>query len=195
MGISDAVTSERVLDIAQRLIQTRGYNAFSFRDIASEIGIKSASIHYHYPSKTDLGVALVSRYRRAFEGELDKISARSTEAPKRLKGFVGLFRNTLDNQRLCLCGMLGAERDGLPEPVNSEVEAFFELCEDWLVDVLKQGRKAGEVAFRGNAQTVADQFLSLLEGAMVVARSLGDNDRFDKASAAFLRVLKPTTQP
>ncbi len=115
--MSDAVTSERVLDIAQRLIQTRGYNAFSFRDIASEIGIKSASIHYHYPSKTDLGVALVSRYRLAFEGELDKISARSKEAPKRLKGFVALFRNTLDNQRLCLCGMLGAERDGLPGAV------------------------------------------------------------------------------
>lgn len=189
------ITSDKVLDIAQRLIQTRGYNGFSFRDIAAEIGIKSASIHYHYPSKADLGVALVKRYHENFAGELEKISARGQEAPKRLKGFVGLFRNTLEDQRLCLCGMLGAEKDSLPEPVNSEVMAFFGLCEDWLVDVLKQGRKGGEIDFRGNPQAVADQFLSLLEGAMVVARSLNDPDRFDKATKAFLRVLKPASMP
>ena len=188
------ITSDRVLDIAQRLVQTRGYNGFSFRDIAAEIGIKSASIHYHYPSKADLGVALVSRYRLTFAGELDEISARNLEAPKSLKCFVALFRRTLEDRRLCLCGMLGAEKDSLPTAVNSEVKAFFGLCEDWLVKILKQGRKAGEIDFRGNARGVADQFLALLEGAMVIARSLNDPDRFDRASAAFLRVLKPARQ-
>ncbi len=188
------ITAERVLDTAQRLIQTRGFNGFSYRDIAGEIGIKSASVHYYFPSKADLGVALVSRYRKNFAAELDGILDRHAEASKRLKAFVELFRQTLKSERLCLCGMLGAERDGLPEPVNDQVRAFFQLCEGWLCEVLKNGRKAGELAFRGNPRNVADQFLSLLEGAMVLARSLNDPERFDKAASTYLGVLKPSTQ-
>ncbi len=185
-----AITADRVLDVAQRLVQTRGYNGFSYRDIAGEIGIKSASIHYHFPSKTDLGVALVDRYQDNFDSELQNILARSDEAPKRLKDFIALFRQTLKGDRLCLCGMLGAERDSLPEAVSDRVRSFFMLCETWLVEVLKQGRKAREIAYLGSPQAVADQFLSLLEGAMVVARALNDPERFDRAANAFLRVLK-----
>lgn len=188
------VTSDKVLDIAQRLVQTRGYNGFSYRDIAAEIGIKSASIHYHFPSKADLGVALVDRYRNNFAAELERISAASQEAPKRLKAFVALFRDTLNEERLCLCGMLGAERDGLPTPVNEGVASFFDLCEGWLIEVLKKGRKTGEIDFRGKASVVADQFLALLEGAMVVARSRNDPERFEKAASAFLRALRPADQ-
>lgn len=190
-----AITADKVLDIAQRLVQTRGYNGFSYRDIAEEIGIKSASIHYHFPNKTDLGVALVSRYREVFAEELQDILTSSEDASKRLKGFVALFRATLRDDRLCLCGMLGAEKAGLPPAVNKQVAEFFELCEIWLVNVLKQGRKAEEIAFRGKPQAVADQFLSLLEGAMVVARAMNDVERFDRAANAFLRVLRPIDQP
>ncbi|WP_299625533.1 TetR/AcrR family transcriptional regulator [Pelagibius sp.] len=189
-----AITAERVLDSAQRLVQTRGFNGFSYRDIAEEIGIKSASIHYYFPSKSDLGVALVQRYRERFDAELQSITTRDQEASKRLKAFVGLFRQTLNDERLCLCGMLGAEKDGLPPAVSQQVCDFFVLCENWLTNVLKRGRKDGEVAFLGSPQTVADQFLSLLEGAMVVARSLNDPGRFDKTTNAFLRVLKPSDE-
>lgn len=189
-----AITEERVLDSAQRLVQTRGFTGFSYRDIAEEIGIKSASIHYYFPSKSDLGVALVRRYRERFDAELQSIAARDREASKRLKAFVGLFRQTLNDERLCLCGMLGAERDALPPPVSRQVRDFFLLCETWLSDVLKRGRKEGEVAFLGSPQTVADQFLSLLEGAMVVARTVNDPGRFDKTTNAFLRVLKPAKE-
>lgn len=187
-------TAERVLDIAQDLIQTRGYNGFSFRDIADDIGIKSASIHYHFASKTDLGVALVARYRAAFAERLRGIDDCGAATPRRLKGFIALFRGTLADDRLCLCGMLGAERDSLPAEVNAEVRAFFALCEGWLTEVLKEGRCCGEIEFRGPPQAMADHLLALLEGAMVMARSLEDLERFDRATAAYLRILKPALQ-
>lgn len=185
------LTAERVLDVAQELIQTRGYNGFSFRDIAEVIGIKSASIHYHFPSKGDLGVALVARYRKAFEEELAEVWRRQATAPKRLKCFIALFRRTLTEERLCLCGMLAAERGSLPEEINAEVRAFFKLCEDWLIEVLKEGRAAGEIEFRGPAQALADHLIALLEGAMMMALSLNDLERFDKAAQGFLRIVKP----
>lgn len=187
------LTAERVLDVAQELIQTRGYNGFSFRDIAEAIDIKSASIHYHFPSKGDLGVALVARYCSLFGEELAEVRRRQATAPKRLKCFIALFRRTLTEQRLCLCGVLAAERGSLPGEVNAEVSAFFKLCEDWLIEVLKEGRAAGEIEFRGPAQALADHLIALLEGAMMMALSLDDLDRFDKAAQGFLRILKPAT--
>lgn len=186
-------TAELVLDVAQSLAQTRGFNGFSFRDLAAAIGVKSASIHYHFPSKADLGVALVRRYRRAFEDALHDAEARSAAASFRLKAFVEIFRSSLEEDRLCLCGMLGAERDSLPPQVAIEVRDFFAFCEDWLASQMKQGRQDGTFDFAGSPQVAALQLLALLEGGLLVARSLGDPARFDKATACFLRGLKPAS--
>ena len=183
-------TAELVLDVAQSLAQTRGFKGFSFRDLAAAIGVKSASIHYHFPSKADLGVALVRRYREGFEDSLREAEARGAAVPGRLKAFVEIFRASLDEDRLCLCGMLGAERDSLPPDVAAEVRDFFIFCEDWLATQMKQGRQDGCLDFTGAPQVPALQLLALLEGGLLVARSLGDPARFDKATACFLRGLK-----
>jgi TetR/AcrR family transcriptional regulator, transcriptional repressor for nem operon len=186
-------TAELVLDVAQSLAQTRGFNGFSFRDLAAAIGVKSASIHYHFPSKTDLGVALVQRYRGRFEASLREAEMRSASAAARLKAFVEIFRASLEEDRLCLCGMLGAERDSLPPEVAAEVRGFFTFCEDWLATQMKQGRQDGNLDFSGSPQVTALQLLALLEGGLVVSRSLGDPARFDKATACFLRGLRPAS--
>ena len=184
-------TAELVLDVAQSLVQTRGFNGFSFRDLAVAIGVKSASIHYHFPSKADLGVALVRRYRAEFAEALQDAETRSASAPARLKAFVEIFRVSLQDDRVCLCGMLGAERDSLPPEVRAEVRDFFAFCEDWLAAQMKQGRQDGSLNFTGPPQVLALQLLALLEGGLVVARSLGDPARFDRATSCFLRGLKP----
>ena len=184
-------TAELVLDVAQSLAQTRGFNGFSFRDLAAAIGVKSASIHYHFPSKAKLGVALVRRYRGEFERTLREAEARSGTAVPRLKSFIEIFRASLAEDRLCLCGMLGAERDSLPPEVAAEVRDFFAFCEDWLTTKMKQGRQDGSLEFTGSPQVPALQLLALLEGGLVVARSLGDPARFDKVTACFLRGLRP----
>ena len=180
-----------MLDVAQSLVQTRGFNGFSFRDLAAAIGVKSASIHYHFPSKSDLGVALVRRYRREFEDAISTAEGRHNSAPARLKAFVEIFRANLTEDRLCLCGMLGAERDSLPPEVAAEVRDFFAFCEDWLTTQMRQGRQESTLGFADSPQATAWQLLALLEGGLVVARNLGELARFDKALSCFLRGLKP----
>src|SRR5580692_7952663 len=99
-------TRERVLDIAQRLIQSRGYNSFSFNDLATELGIRTASIHYHFPTKADLGVALLRRYRQRFRQELAWIASNGGDSVSRLAQFAALFERTFKtDSQLCLCGM------------------------------------------------------------------------------------------
>jgi TetR/AcrR family transcriptional repressor of nem operon len=172
-------TTEAVLDVAQRLVQTRGYNGFSYKDIALALGIRTASIHYHFPTKTDLGVKLASRYRDRFMASLAEIADSETDAMRRLVRFGGLFRSTFEvESRLCLCGMMSAEIATLPEPVAAEVERFFRAMEAWLATVLEAGRRAKRVAFAGPARRQARQLIATLEGAMIVARGLRESDHF-----------------
>jgi TetR/AcrR family transcriptional repressor of nem operon len=185
-------TATAILDVAQRLVQSRGYNGFSFKDIAAALGIRTASIHYHFPTKTDLGVRLAARYREQFMAELGQIEARSTNVSTRLRRFADLFRRSFEiDSRLCLCGMLSAEIATLPEDVAAEVELFFRTIELWLARVLQAGRRSGEFGFSGSAAAQARLLIASLEGAMIVARGLREGDHFSTMIEDSLARLRP----
>jgi TetR/AcrR family transcriptional regulator, transcriptional repressor for nem operon len=175
-------TRDALLDAAQELAQTRGYNAFSFRDLSARVGVKTASIHYWFPTKGDLGRELMSRYHRDFMAALAAIDARRWAAKKKLLAFAELFRAALmKGDRMCLCGMLATEFGTLPPGVQGEVKAFFGAAERWLAGVMWAGRKAKELRFDGEPEQAARVLFSSLEGAMMTARAFGDEDRLVSA--------------
>lgn len=184
-----------ILDVAERLAQTRGYNGFSYADIAAELGVTKASLHYHFPSKAELGRALIVRYHGLFGAALDSIDGHTKSPPEKLKRYVGLYDSVLSNERMCLCGMLAAEYATLPAPMQEGLTAFFDANERWLTTVLEEGLRAGTFAFREAAKERARVLLGALEGAMLVARSYGNARRFQTAAASVLADLAPGTQP
>ncbi len=184
-------TAERVLDIAERLMQNRGFSNFSYADIATELGITKASLHYHYPGKAELGQALITRYAARFSQALADIDRDLTNARAKLEAYVDLYAGVLRNERMCMCGMLAAEYPTLPRPMQSEVIRFFDENQRWLANLLKQGKRDGTLTFTGRAEDAAQGILSTLEGAMLVARPYGDLARFDAASRQLLKGLTP----
>jgi TetR/AcrR family transcriptional repressor of nem operon len=183
-------TKTALLDLAQELAQTRGLNAFSFQDLAQGVGIRTASVHHHFPTKADLGRALMERYRATFRAELESILERTRRAPRRLELFVELFRRTLrQGNRLCLCGMLATEYTTLPSPVQTEVRAFFDETEAWLARVLEDGRRTDSFRFEGSSASVAKTLLATLEGAMIAARTFEDEKRLVRAADWLLSSL------
>ena len=185
----DAGTATRILDVAERLAQVRGFNGFSYADIAAEVGITKAALHYHFASKADLGEALISRYAVRFGEALAAIDAGTTAAPAKLQGYADLYADVLRNQRMCLCGMLAAEYTTLPDAMQASVVSFFDQNEAWLQDVLEQGRGDGSLHFTGPARDVARMIISCLEGAMLVTRPYGDIPRFQDAAASLITSL------
>jgi TetR/AcrR family transcriptional regulator, transcriptional repressor for nem operon len=175
-------TAERILDIAERLVQTRGFNSFSYGDIAAELGITKASLHYHFQSKAELGNALIRRYADRFADSLSSIEHDVPQAPAKLQAYADLYAGVLQGKRMCLCGVLAAEYQTLPKPMREAVIGFFDENQRWLAGVLEQGRAEDSLGFRGSADDIAQSILSTLEGAMLVARPYGDVDRF-KATA------------
>jgi TetR/AcrR family transcriptional regulator, transcriptional repressor for nem operon len=178
-----------ILDVAERLAQTRGYNGFSYADIATQLRVTKASLHYHFPSKAELGRALIERYRSVFSAALDAIDQEGKKPHEKLKQYVELYNSVMSNERMCLCGMLAAEYATLPAPMQSELTAFFNSNETWLTSVLEAGLRAGSFQFREPASERARVLIGALEGAMLVARSYGSPHRFETAAACVLADL------
>jgi TetR/AcrR family transcriptional regulator, transcriptional repressor for nem operon len=188
---SPATTTERILDVAERLVQTRGFNGFSYADIAAALGITKASLHYHFATKAELGRTLVARYTDAFEGALQKISAEQPDAHQRLRAYVKLYADVINDGRMCLCGMVAAEYGTLPAPMQSAIRLFFEFNESWLARVLEQGSQQGRLALRVAPRDMARMLVGALEGEMLVARTYGDAGRFESAARLLMGQLEP----
>jgi TetR/AcrR family transcriptional repressor of nem operon len=170
-------TKQLILDAAQPMVQAHGYNALSFRDVAAAIGIKSASIHYHFPTKGDLGAALARRYTEAGKSGLERMRAGSADVAGLVAGFIGVFRAALANDnRMCLIGIMSAEHDDLPDKVQAEVATFSDVCVDWLSEVLSIGGGKSAAAVRDRAFAI----FGAIQGAQLVARGRKDIALFDR---------------
>jgi TetR/AcrR family transcriptional repressor of nem operon len=187
----DTDTANRILEVAEHLVQVRGFNAFSYADVAGELGLTNAALHYHFPSKAELGEALIARYAIRFVGALDEIDGSIVDPPRKLDAYADLYADVLRNQRMCLCGMLAAEYETLSAGMQVAVADFFEKNENWLAGVLRQGRDDGTLSFAGSPLDEARSIVSSLEGAMLIARSFGDVKRFQSAASHLLTALGP----
>ena len=180
---------DQIIDLAQSLIQTRGYNAMSYRDLADQIGIKTSSIHYYFPAKEDLGRAVMVHYRQGIRSALAGIDAKTPDPRVKIERYVGLFRETVQLGCICLGGMLATDFTTLPQGVQTEVRNFFSENEAWLANVLETGRTSGAFTFEGSSTVKAAAVFAALEGAMIAARLFNDDKRLVSAADWMLDTL------
>lgn len=166
-------TRTQILDLAERAIRLRGYHAVSFREFADELGIKSASIHYHFRHKEDLGLAVVDRYAERIQSQVGAPDAR--DWPASLARFCQVYQDALrKNELQCLCGMLAAESAGLPQAVADRVSAFFQANLAWLTAAMSDDM--------ADKPDTALRIQCTLQGAMTVAVSLKDATVLDQVA-------------
>jgi TetR/AcrR family transcriptional repressor of nem operon len=181
-------TAAQILDAAERLVQERGFNGFSYADVARQLELTKAALHYHFASKAELGDALIDRYAGRFFDALSAVDGNSN-ALEKLHAYAQLYADVFRDDRMCLCGMLAADYATLPDPMRERVVRFFDDNEVWLARVLDDGRQAGTIRFHGPARPVARTLIGGLEGAMLVARPYRDVGRFRAAADLLIRGL------
>jgi AcrR family transcriptional regulator len=164
-------TRTRILDLAERLLLERGFNAFSYQHLAKELGVKPAAIHYHYPSKDDLGTALVTRQLRRLRKWRDLPRVADLPPAAQFEALLAVYDNHLGHdRRVCLFGALAADFRTLPPPMQAELRTFNRELTEWLAQVLAVGRATGSLRFVGSPAAKAAQVLTTLAGALQVAR-------------------------
>ena len=184
---------EKILTLAESLIQSRGYNAFSYKDISQSIGIKTSSIHYYFPTKADLGRQVVIRHIEKLYTVLEEISNNNVLAFKQklMLFFDSVIATTYDaDRKMCLGGILASEVLTLPEILQLEVRVFFKRIEEWLVLLLVKGAARGEFSFKSDAKKTARLILSLLEGALLLARLFQDAESLREAKQHILSCVE-----
>lgn len=186
-------TQTQILDAAQELIQRVGLNAMSYADISKAVGIRKASIHYHFATKESLVAALLDRYSDCFFRLVDPILETSESSEIKLRLYCGLFEATLssgEQDKACLCGILGAELKTLNSPQIEQVTQFYRDNRVRLVKLLTQGQETGEFKFPGDVNAMAILIFSLLEGALLIARADGGITQFRSIVEQLVQVVK-----
>lgn len=169
-------TATKILDAGQDLIQSRGYTAMSFQDIAAAVGIKKPSVIHHFPSKAELGVAIIQRYRDDFAAQLDEIKNNPEKtAWDALEFYFSPYLHfAATPDKVCLCGSLAGEVTALPEEMRGEVKQFMEDHQSWLEAILRRGRKNGELNFKETPARLSRMLFNTLQGTLLVKRSTDD---------------------
>ncbi len=178
-----ANTRTQILDIAERLIRTGGYNNCSFRDIAAEIGIKSASVHHHFATKEDLAVVVAQQYSERFFLALGDPKSPPQSRKKQVERYCSVFRLAYTSSgRACLCGVLAGEAGLLPERLQVEVSKFIDGNVQWLESALASSG-TGTSGKKSGLRAHALHIYSALQGAMGVAALRRDENWLKDVSA------------
>lgn len=185
-------TRTALLDSAERAARQRGFDAFSYADLARDVGIRKASIHHHFPVKADLAFGLIERYAARFSETLATIDRDHRTGAGKLRAYHQTYRDALANgTQVCLCVSMSAGRDSFAAPVLDQLNLFHEDSAAWLAQVFEQGAADGSIRDVQDAAADAHATLALMEGAQLVARAAKSISPFDTATASFLARLTP----
>lgn len=178
-------TRDKILELAQEAIATRGYSSFSFRELAAELGIKSASIHYHFPTKTHLGVAVACAWREHLERALNHFAANNADPKQAIAAWIDIYRQEVSaSQRMTVCTMLAAEIKNLPDEIQQEMKAFYALNLGWIAARLAEMGLDGDIK-----EEKARQLFALLQGGLIGAKGQNDPAYFDVVAKAAILLL------
>lgn len=176
MSTNDIVTN--IMNTAEELIKERGYNAFSYRDLSKVVGIKTSSIHYHFPTKSDLAREITIRYRENLMDAVLSIDETTKDPKEKLIKYIHIFYDIVrGGDKICFCAMMAADYSNLPEEVQKEINLVFTSNEGWLTKVLNDGLESKVFDFKGKAEDKAKAIFSALEGATISSRAFSDINR------------------
>ncbi|WP_428660689.1 TetR/AcrR family transcriptional regulator [Runella sp.] len=180
-------TRESILQLADTLIRDKGYNAFSFNDISKSIGIKTASVHYHFPTKTDLGIAIV---RTHIERVTALRAAQKDQPPlKKLESFLSIYTKVKAENKVCIVGSLATDLLTVEEEMKSELKILTKLILEWVTEILEEGRTKKVFTFEGLARTKALMVITNMLASVQLTRLTDNPNDFEIIKSTILADL------
>lgn len=170
-----ADTKNLIIKEAERLMLTQGYQGFSYAHIADALEIRNAAIHYHFPTKGDLGAAVIRRARKRFKKWQERPELLQGTPKFQLLTFIQQYDNLLmADQRMCLLNASGSSAHAIPKNMREEAREYSQDLQKFLAQLLKQGRQSNLLHYAGKAKDQALQILSTLTGSLMLARIRGE---------------------
>jgi TetR/AcrR family transcriptional repressor of nem operon len=167
-----SVTRENILELGESLIRMKGYNAFSYLDISSELGIKNAAIHYYFPLKENLGTSIVKTNVQRFEEMVENMHSHGFDELRQLETFIKIYIKSHREKKLCIMGSLGPDFNTLNDSTKAELKRMTEMILNWLTSILESGKQKKIFIFKEEPKNKAVVLLSCLIASLQLARIL-----------------------
>lgn len=170
-------TREKIIDLARNLLHSRGFEGFSYADISSELGIRNAAVHYYFPSKSDLGLAMLERFTDEVRARIDRARRDKVPAQRQLDAYFDQVESDLCERDWVMCpmGALASCFDALPDNMKSASQRLTRVLHEWMAEILEQGRAQNEFSFEGDAADKAMELSCAVTGARQMSRVQGKN--------------------
>jgi TetR/AcrR family transcriptional repressor of nem operon len=185
-----SLTREKILELGEDLLLTKGYNAFSYQDISKELGIKNAAVHYYFPAKENLVTSIVKNNILRFEEMVDNMNTRNFDEVNQLETFMKIYAKSNREEKICLFGSLGSDFQTLSETTQTELRKMLDKIINWLSEILESGRKKGVFSFKNDAINKASMLLSNLVAGLQISR-INSKDDFKVIQTQIIEDLKP----
>lgn len=185
-----SVTREKILELGENLIRTRGYNAFSYQDISSELGIKNAAVHYYFPSKANLGTSIVKTNIQRFDEMIDNMHSRKFDEWQQIEAFIKIYVKSHREQKKCLVGSLSPDISTLSETTQTELRRMIEMILNWLTEILEKGKEKKVFGFNDEPSNRALNIFSSLVASLQLAGVINKIE-YKNFYQAILDDLKP----
>ncbi len=171
-------------------VRTRGFNNFSYAEIAADLGLSKTSIHHYFPTKAELGLALIDRFANGVRSALQQIEQNSDTAAQMLEGYLMIYVGSLKENKMCLCGMLAAEHETLARTMQDSINDFFDGQLVWLEKVLRTGASDGQLRYDGDPVDHARVILTTMQGGLLIAKSQRSTTALEATVANLLRTYR-----
>ncbi|OFY39159.1 MAG: TetR family transcriptional regulator [Bacteroidetes bacterium GWF2_40_14] len=171
-----SVTREKIIELGENLIRSKGYNAFSYQDISTELGIKNAAVHYYFPTKENLGTSIVKTNIQRFEEMVENMHSHGFNERQQLDTFVKIYLKSHREQKLCIIGSLASDFNTLNETTRTELKRMTEIILKWLTDILVTGKEKKLFVFDEEPQSKAFIILSGMVASLQVSRMMDKMD-------------------
>lgn len=183
---------DQIMEAGRDLIAKSGFNGFSYADVAERVGVRKASIHHHFPSKSDLAVAVIRESRVRLEEHALRFAKAGTAPLEQIQGYVWYWKRCISDGTapFCVAGMLASELTTLPRVLADEVQSHFEMLIGWFTELFRKGSERGDLHLDGNVRNEAEQFIATVYGAMLAARAMGNPSMFGLIVDAALAKLR-----
>ena len=184
-------TAAAIVASARALVATRGYNGFSYADIAETVGISKPSIHHHFASKAELVRRVVADYRDEARDGMEALRHQFADPAARLQAWTNFWQACLRDGTLpfCVCALLATEMPAIPDEVAAVVRGHFDDLSGWLAGLFAEGVESGQFRLHGAAPAEALSFMAAIHGAMISARAYGDPELFAAISTTLVARL------
>lgn len=164
-------TRQQILQLAEGLIRSKGYNSFSFHEIAAALGVKSAAVHYHFPTKEVLGLEVIRQNIKQFREFEDRV--KEISLGEQLDEFIDIYTQNLIDNKVCLVGAICVEYYGLPDNMTTVMKGLAQVIHSWVSRLLAEGKAAGIFNFGQKPAQKATMLITNLAAGVQLARLMG----------------------